>query len=112
IRYCVQMRSIKMPVTAVRSKSAENSTESAFLFPSELGWMAVTFAGERLTRISFGYASSAATAMALPAGLSLICEEDELPATIAKTVQRLQRFAAGGADDFNDVELELSHLSD
>jgi methylated-DNA-[protein]-cysteine S-methyltransferase len=98
--------------TATRTKAAEISAESAYVFPSDLGWMAVTFADGRLTRLTFGHPSSAAAAAELPWNARCARDERELPDSIQKTVTRLQRFAAGEADSFADVELDLRHLTD
>lgn len=103
-----------MIATASRKSSAASQPEvqSAYLFPSDLGWMAVSFCGDRLSRVSFGHPSFAAAAAALPAGTEVVADEGEVPLPIRKTVERLQRFAAGAKDDFADVELDLSHLTD
>ena len=103
-----------MIATAIRKSNAAPRPEiqSAYLFPSDLGWMAVSFCGDRLSRVSFGHPSFAAAAAVLPAGSEVIAGAGELPPPIRKTVERLQRFAAGAQDDFSDVELDLSHLSD
>lgn len=103
-----------MIATATRRivKTSQPATQSAYLFPSDLGWMAVAFCGERLTRVSFGHPSFAAAAAALPPGTDVAADERDLAEPIRTTIARLQRFAAGEPDDFSDVELDLSHLTD
>lgn len=101
-----------MIATAVRLADKQpNATQGAYAFPSDLGWMAVAFRGDCLTRISFGHPSSAAAAAALGSEAEFVADERELPRAIARTVERLQRFAAGEADDFQDVQLDLSELT-
>jgi methylated-DNA-[protein]-cysteine S-methyltransferase len=39
-------------------------------------------------------------------------DERELTPYIARTIERLQKFAAGEPDDFSGIELDLSHLTD
>lgn len=83
----------------------------ASIFPSDLGWMGIAFRGDCLTRITFGHPSSASVAASL-GNATLIADERELPPAITKTIERLQRFAAGKADDFLDVRLDLSELTE
>jgi methylated-DNA-[protein]-cysteine S-methyltransferase len=84
----------------------------AHVFPSELGWMALAWRDEQLTRITFGHPSAAA------AIVSFEVEEDwistrvtELPGWVADIAERLQSYAAGAAESFDEVPLDLSHLS-
>jgi methylated-DNA-[protein]-cysteine S-methyltransferase len=74
--------------------------------------MAVAFRGDWLTRITFGHPSSAAAAAAMGTEPHFVADERELPATIVRTIDRLQRFAAGEADDFADVQVDLSELTE
>lgn len=103
-----------MLATATRgpTRSAPSVVRAAYVFPSDLGWMAISFTGQRLSRISFGHPSSAAAAAALPEETTFVSDVRDLPEAIGRTVERLQRFAAGAADDFSDVELDLSHLTE
>src|SRR5215207_6360177 len=103
-----------MIATATRKTSiaSQTETQSAYLFPSDLGWMAVAFNGDCLARVSFGHPSFATAAAALPGGTEVVADRGKMPRAIGKTVERLQRFAAGAKDDFSDVELDLSHLTD
>lgn len=94
------------------SGASQPEVQSAYLFPSDLGWMAVSFCGDRLSRVSFGHPSFADAAAVLPTGAEVAADVGEVPPPIRKTVERLQRFAAGAKDDFSDVELDLSHLTD
>jgi methylated-DNA-[protein]-cysteine S-methyltransferase len=103
----------KMALAVLKNcrQAAERTSQSAFLFPSDLGWMAVAFSGDHLERILIGHPSSASVAAALPDNVEVLGDERELPTSIRKTIERLQRFAAGEPDDFRDIALDLSHLS-
>jgi methylated-DNA-[protein]-cysteine S-methyltransferase len=74
--------------------------------------MAVSFRGDCLTQITFGHPSSAAAAAALGTEAVFVADERELSPAIGRTIERLQRFAAGQPEDFGDVDLDLSHLSE
>jgi len=91
-----------------------NATASAHahVFPSDLGWMALAWRGERLCRLTFGHPSAAAAEAALESDLRKRPEEaDTLPAWIGELVERLQGYAAGQEARFDDVPLDLAHLS-
>lgn len=78
------------------------------VFPSELGWMAITWnAEQQFTHFTFGHRSPAAAAERFGE-----CDSaDVLSENIKKVVARLQRFAAGQPDDFADIDLDLAHLT-
>jgi methylated-DNA-[protein]-cysteine S-methyltransferase len=107
---------MEFAMVAAARRRTENREQpaaaAAYVFPTDLGWLAIAYSGSRLQRISFGHPSSASAAAALPHHASYVSDERDLPESIRRTVQRLQRFAAGEADDFGDVELDLSHLTD
>lgn len=86
--------------------------EQAYVFPSELGWMALSCRNERLTRLTFGHPSASAAAVNVSADIPLVSDQKELPTAIQLLIERLQRFAAGEPDDFTDVPLDLGHLTD
>jgi len=71
-------------------------------FATDLGWMAAQFAGERLTRLSFGNKSAAAAAKAL--GCSDIAAK--LNVAQQKVVDRLIAFAAGERDELLKIAVE------
>jgi len=81
------------------------SLSCAVAFPSGLGWMAVAWRERRVRQVAFGYASqrAALAALGLP-GTDL----PALDATMRNLVGRLQSLSDGAADDFRDVELDLS----
>jgi methylated-DNA-[protein]-cysteine S-methyltransferase len=82
------------------------------VFPSELGWMALAYRGERLMRLTFGHPSAAAAIADLQQGDDWTTSDgDALPAWVADLVRRLQSYAAGGDESFADVPLALDDLS-
>jgi methylated-DNA-[protein]-cysteine S-methyltransferase len=85
----------------------------SFLFPSELGWMALAWSGSRLTRLTFGHPSAASAIASLEADDAWIeTSSENAPPWIAALAGRLQSFAAGNDEPFADVPLDLSHLSE
>jgi methylated-DNA-[protein]-cysteine S-methyltransferase len=82
------------------------------IFPSELGWMALAWTDDRLLRFTFGLPSEAAAIASLEAdGVFMTSETKSVPAWVAKCAERLQSYAAGNEEHFDDVPLDLSHLS-
>ncbi|HZN32285.1 MAG TPA: methylated-DNA--[protein]-cysteine S-methyltransferase [Pirellulaceae bacterium] len=86
------------------------ATPQSHVFPSDLGWMALCWSGERLCRFTFGHPSAAAAAASLAAD-EADAERADPPKWVAELAGRLQSFAAGRAELFDDVPLDLSHLS-
>src|SRR5262245_1460306 len=85
---------------------------SMHIFPSDLGWMAVAWRGNHLTRVTFGHPSAAAAIASLEAdGEWATSDAKSVPAWIAKLAARLQSYAAGNDECFDEVPLDLSHLS-
>ncbi len=78
-----------------------------FVFPSELGWMALEVNDRGVSRLSFGHASPRAAAGAL--GVSI--PQSTIPTRWKRLVARLQAYAAGKPDDFLDVPVDTSHLT-
>jgi methylated-DNA-[protein]-cysteine S-methyltransferase len=82
------------------------------VFPSELGWMAVVWNGKRVTRLTFGHPSAAAATASLEAdGCAVSRSCDSAPAWIISLAEQLQSYTAGNEEPFEDVPLDLSHLS-
>ena len=73
-------------------------------FASQLGWMSTVWHGGRLAGLSFGHRSAAAARRSL--GITP-GEEEQRTADMRQVVQRLQRFARGGRDEFLDVAIDL-----
>ena len=87
-------------------------SEGIHVFPSDLGWMALAWNDDCLTRSTFGHPSAAAATAALEAdGVVAPSDCESPPAWIADLAARLQSYAAGNDERFADVPLELAHLS-
>lgn len=78
------------------------------VFPSSLGWMAVQWNGPLLARCTFGHRTPQQAARAIHACFG---EDSELYPAHDDLVQRLQAFADGSPDSFEDVELDLAGYS-
>jgi methylated-DNA-[protein]-cysteine S-methyltransferase len=92
---------------------SHHASESAAVFPTQLGWIAFSICGNLLQRLSFGHRSPQSAASAI--GQASLAERDterlrrdELASDL---VDRLTAYAAGDLDDFYDVETETSQLS-
>ncbi|GMQ80240.1 MAG: hypothetical protein BMS9Abin04_199 [Planctomycetia bacterium] len=70
------------------------------LFSSALGWMAIVERHDRLCRLTFGHATAADTLLAVGAAATGGPQSD--------LVERLQAYADGAADPFQDVAVELA----
>jgi methylated-DNA-[protein]-cysteine S-methyltransferase len=90
----------------------QNSLNGTHVFPSDLGWMAIAWRGEHLSRITFGHPSAAAAIASLDADDSwTTTQSTSVPKWVQSLTERLQSYAAGNAESFDDVALDLSHLS-
>lgn len=77
-------------------------------FSTDFGWMAIVATPTKLERVAFGYPSRAA------AVASVGDEYQAEPGDCAEwtwLVERMQDYAAGKIVTFNDVKLDLRHLS-
>jgi methylated-DNA-[protein]-cysteine S-methyltransferase len=102
-----------MDITEEPAPMRNHQQSGTHVFPSDLGWMALAWNGEQLRRLAFGH-PSAASAVA-----SLEVDDDwttanvaHSPEWIAELATRLQSYAAGNDEHFDDVPLDLSHLSE
>lgn len=98
--------------------SPDFDASNVAVFPTRLGWMALVMRDNVLQRLSFGHrgADSAAAAIGLPRSRRAIVHGSPIPAValdhrIAALADRLTHYAAGGFDDFSDVDVEMAHLS-
>lgn len=83
------------------------------VFPTGLGWMALAWSESCLLRLTFGHPSAAAAIAYLEEdGGWASTQSDELPDWVADLVARLQSYAAGRDESFDDVPLDFSHLTD
>src|SRR6267142_2886371 len=91
---------------------ATTGTIGTLVFPSDLGWMALAWSGERLTRLTFGHPSAAAAVASLEADDAWTTSDSRAaPPWIADVASRLQSYAACNEERFDDVPLDLAHLS-
>lgn len=84
--------------------------EASFLFPTNLGWMAVAWRGEQISRLTIGHPSAAAAAASLDLD-AVTTDRCGLPPLVADLVDRLQRYCDGESVAFDDVPVDLSHLT-
>lgn len=93
--------------TAKRKSSPAQSSDGADLtlvvFNSEMGWMAAQFIGSALAQLSFGHRTREQALESLPGPV-----QRTLNPKIARTIERLQAYAAGYEDDLSDVEVKLA----
>jgi methylated-DNA-[protein]-cysteine S-methyltransferase len=84
----------------------------SYAFDSRLGWMAIVWRNDRLTRLTFGHPSRPAALASLEADGFVIGQHCVSPPTwIRQLADRLVSYAAGSDERFDDVPLDLSHLS-
>jgi methylated-DNA-[protein]-cysteine S-methyltransferase len=87
-------------------------TVGLHVFPSNLGWMVLVWNGDRLMRLTFGHESAAAAIASLEVDEGWATSGTRSPhAWIADLAGRLQSYAAGNDEQFDDVALDLTHLS-
>jgi len=89
--------------------SRYDQASSFAVFPTELGWMALTARDNTLQRLTFGHEN--AIAAAADVDIPNIDVDQASRQFVAKLSKRLQAYASGAYDDFLDVELDGSHLS-
>lgn len=81
-----------------------SAPQRTVVFPTELGWMSLAADEQFVYRLSFGHATPADA-------LADICDgaldDADDAGQLAALVERLTRYAAGGDDDFLDVEVHL-----
>jgi methylated-DNA-[protein]-cysteine S-methyltransferase len=92
--------------------ASPTSQISTHVLPSDLGWMALAWTASGLVRLTFGHPSAAAAIASLEADAEWTTTSDEdLPPWIADLAARLAGYAAGEGVRFDDVPLDLSHLT-
>ena len=77
-------------------------------FESDLGWMAVSWLEEQISRLTFGHSSPQAAVSYIKSDL----DPTEVTRSMSRLIKRLQVFAAGKRDDdFLDVALFVSEMT-
>jgi len=100
-------RPAKHRASAPATKGSQRS--EAYVFPSDLGWIAVCWTGQALEGFTLGHPSAQAAA----AATSAICAiSSNPPEFVLRLAERIQSYAAGTDEDFSDVPLDLSHLTE
>jgi methylated-DNA-[protein]-cysteine S-methyltransferase len=90
----------------------ESSATSSFVFPSELGWMAIAWHGTRVCQLSFGQPSAAAALAQLVEGSdNIVGDRRQLPDWIAQLTGSLQDYAAGQDVQLTRVPVDVTHLT-
>jgi methylated-DNA-[protein]-cysteine S-methyltransferase len=87
----------------------EQVSRRVVVFPSELGWMAAAWADGLLVEVTFGRKSPQDALKALECGNGDTVEPNSQE---KRLIARLQAYATGARDEFDDVSLDLSHLTD
>ena len=106
---------------------SKSMCEKIHTFGTELGWMALVGAGSVLRGLAFGHASAETAAAAVRSGIKrtrhttssaaaqvsddILSEEADSPSFLHELAERLARFAAGEAQDFSDVALDVCDLT-
>jgi len=99
-------------VFRLKERTMAITSVGTHVFPSELGWMALAWGGEQLTRFSFGHPSAAAAVASLEVDDEWTTTDAKgAPSWVAELASRLQSYAAGNEERFDDVNLDLTHLS-
>ncbi len=103
-------RTVKETANVPAGSRNSGETEQCYAFTTELGAISVAWRGNVVTRISIGHGSEAAALAALS---SQAAEPTSSPPKFVKELAgRLQSYAAGdNSVTFEDIRLELSHLS-
>ncbi len=92
-----------MPAKTPRTTTPqrESTPVSLSVFPTEIGWFGLLGNTEGVCRVTLGHASLLAVRVALHTGADDVAEAD----WSAQLRLRLERYAAGSAVDFDDVEI-------
>jgi methylated-DNA-[protein]-cysteine S-methyltransferase len=107
----VAQAALKRPVRRLskRNQTSSASQVQAFVFPTELGWMAVSWKDNRLHQLTLGNPSATAALASLDGPVQ---HASEPPKFVRQLAERLQAYASGQPDDFRDVPLDLSQLTE
>lgn len=79
--------------------------DRTIVFSTELGWMSATWRSDLLREFSFGHANPDQALRALRCGAA---QPEEPTGSLRRFAARLRAFAHQPADEFSDVELDLS----
>jgi methylated-DNA-[protein]-cysteine S-methyltransferase len=94
---------------ASAAATSDRQALQAYVFPSDLGWIAICWTGQTLGGFTVGHPSALAAEAALPMDCHV---SGNPPSVVRRLAERLQSYAAGVEENFSDVELDLSHLTE
>ncbi len=90
----------------------ESRGSSGYVFPSELGWMAIAWRGGKVCQLTFGQPSAAAAVAQLEVDSEKVVSDSQaLPEWVAAVVSNLQDYAAGQNVSFGQVPVDVDHLT-
>lgn len=90
----------------------ECSGSGGYVFPSELGWMAIVWRGGKVCQLTFGQPSAVAALAQLEVGTeNIVSDAQSLPDWVAAVVSNLQEYAAGQTVSFGQVPVAVDHLT-
>lgn len=89
-----------------------NSEDCGFVFPTEMGWMAIVWRGTKVRQLTFGHPSAAAAWAPFegPAA-TFIGDRRELPEWLAAVVNRLEEYASGCDVSFDRTPVDVGQLT-
>ena len=93
-----------------RVRGTTYETDYVSVFSSDLGWMAVATHANVVRRLTFGHETPAEAVAAIHGAQNDVVMRGGDFA--ARLVERLTSYAAGEFDDFQDIEVDETHLSD
>jgi methylated-DNA-[protein]-cysteine S-methyltransferase len=85
-----------------------NDSGFSTAFQTALGWFAIAWTEQGLSRFTMGHPSAQAALIAV-GGRTVA--SDRAPEAVTGLIERFQAYAAGEQVDFADVALDLSHLT-
>ena len=92
--------------------TALSPSPGSFVFDTALGFFAIAWSGEGLTRLILPEPDADAAGARLPAGHPPALAEEALPAEIAALAAAIRRYAEGETVDFAFAPVDLSQADD
>jgi methylated-DNA-[protein]-cysteine S-methyltransferase len=89
----------------------ESRRSGGYVFPSELGWMAIAWRDAKVVQLTFGQPSAAAALAQLEDGTENVVSDRALPDWVAGVVSNLQDYAAGQNVSFGQIPVAIEHLT-
>jgi methylated-DNA-[protein]-cysteine S-methyltransferase len=90
-----------------------SSGDCGFVFPTEMGWMAIAWRGTKVRQLTFGHPSAAAALASLEApSLEVVGDRRALPEWIVTLVNCLEDYALGQDVSFDRVPVDVGSLTE